>query len=394
MEDDRHIEDIHDSPAAKGKSQSMMQKRVNALLFVAILVLAVLPMAAAFYFVDKALETSLNLGFNSQIIAALDADSKNLKTLGRLDASRQSEYHEEFQKVENLKSVYDSPQIIKRGLHHALIIYFAIGVAAALLLSVWAAALLSRRISRSFRSAFDELAKHREKVRYLEEISSWQEFAKILAHEIKNPLTPIEVLVTSLLKSYRNQPTQVFEEQLAKTQVMISEELAHLNDTVDKFSDFAKLPAIRPVVTDLSTLLAQQLAAIGTAFPAAKISIDAVQSAGALQAKIDPTLFRRALTNIVRNGLDANTGSDVHFTVTATDTVGGLQIVIANNGVPIPKDLAMRIFDPYITSKAGKDNMGLGLAIVRKILLEHGGDIAHAEQSGHPAFVIILPRVA
>jgi len=70
-------------------------------------------------------------------------------------------------------------------------------------------------------------------------------------------------------------------------------------------------------------------------------------------------------------------------------------LTVENDGVPVGDDIAARMFDPYISSKSGKDNMGLGLAIVKKVVLEHGGEIRYQERAGHPAFVISLPgRVA
>jgi len=372
----------------------MKQARVNVLLFSAILVMTVLPLFAALYFVDQALETSLNLGFNSQIVDALETDSRNLKTLGRLDGERQKQYRDEFERIENLKAVYNSPEIIEKGIRRSLTIYFSLGVAAALFMSVATAALLGRRISHSFRAAFDELAKQRDRVRYLEEISSWQEFAKILAHEIKNPLTPIKMLVTSLADSYREQAPEKFAAQLARMQTMVDEELAHLNDTVNKFSDFAKIPSVRLIEADISMLLAQHVKAISATLDRARVSLVDSGGGNSPRAKIDSTLFRQVLTNILRNGIEANPGRSVNFTVTATGVVDTIQITIENDGVPVPADMAPRIFDPYITAKAGNDNMGLGLAIARKIVIEHGGDIVHEERSGRPAFVITLPRLA
>ena len=69
-----------------------------------------------------------------------------------------------------------------------------------------------------------------------------------------------------------------------------------------------------------------------------------------------------------------------------------IRISIANDGVTVPGDIAPRIFDPYVSTKIGGDNMGLGLAIVRKIVIEHGGDIHYEQRRGSPAFVITLPR--
>jgi nitrogen fixation/metabolism regulation signal transduction histidine kinase len=271
------------------------------------------------------------------------------------------------------------------------LIYFSLGVATALLLSVGAAALLSRHISRSFTAAFAELSSNRDKLRYLQEMSSWQELAKMLAHEIKNPLTPIEVMVTSLSKAYLAKPQKEFQEQLAETQTMIYEELTQLKNTVNKFSEFAKLPTVRLADAELSELFGQQVKAILTGFENAAIRVD---SPGPVRAAVDATLFRQVLTNIVRNGIEANPGRALQFTIMISPLSDTIDIAITNDGELVPAALAARIFDPYVSGKSGKDNMGLGLAIVRKIIIEHGGDIAYAEVQGRPTFTISLPKLS
>jgi two-component system, NtrC family, nitrogen regulation sensor histidine kinase NtrY len=111
----------------------------------------------------------------------------------------------------------------------------------------------------------------------------------------------------------------------------------------------------------------------------------------AIHARVDATLFRQVLGNLVRNGIEANPGRHVRFTITVEAGAAGPIVRVGNDGVPVPQDLAPRIFDPYISGKSGKDNMGLGLAIVKKIVLEHGGDVRYEERGGHPEFVISLP---
>jgi signal transduction histidine kinase len=74
--------------------------------------------------------------------------------------------------------------------------------------------------------------------------------------------------------------------------------------------------------------------------------------------------------------------------------VDSISVSIANDGPPVPREIASRIFDPYVSGKSSKDNMGLGLAIVRKIIIEHGGEIAYAEEAARPVFTISLPRVS
>ncbi len=97
------------------------------------------------------------------------------------------------------------------------------------------------------------------------------------------------------------------------------------------------------------------------------------------------------LANILRNGVEANPGRRVRFTVSVAASGSTAQVRIANDGAPVSTELAERMFDPYISSKSGQENMGLGLAIVKKIVLEHGGDIRYEESAGHPQFIISLP---
>jgi signal transduction histidine kinase len=369
----------------------MKNSGIRPLLVLTIFVVAAVPLAAAFYFADRALQTSLDLGFNPSILQSLQDSAENLKALKKLDPAPQERYRAEFESVERLMRIYSSPRLLKAGLLDSLKIYFGLGLLAAVLLSVLLAALLTRRISRSYDATFEELMRHKERVRYLEEMASWQELARMLAHEIKNPLTPIEVLVTSLSRAYSSKPEPEFRRQLEQTQKMIAEELQHLKSTVSKFSEFAALPPVRLAEQDLSALLARLTQAIRLGFDDADIEIHAPDT---LPARVDATLLRQVLTNIIRNGLEANPGRRVRFTIDVAARHGPITVAIANDGQPVPPELAGRIFDPYVSGKSAKDNMGLGLAIVRKIVIEHGGEITYAERAGRPVFTISLPAVS
>jgi len=371
----------------------MKDRRVKALLFLTILVMAVLPLAAAFYFLNHALGTSLDLGFNPSIVRVLEASSQNLKTLKRLDPDAQAHYRDEFESVEHLRRVYSNPDLVKTGILTSLRVYFGLGVAAAVLLSVLLAVMLSRSIAHSYQRTFDELMRHKDKVRYLEEMASWQELAKMLAHEIKNPLTPIEVLVSSLSKAYLSQNETQFRAHLGQTQTMIAEELSHLKSTVNKFSEFSRLPSVQLTTEDLSSALEQLVGALSVNFETADIRIAAPRSPTPIRAKLDRTLFRQVLTNIVRNGVEANPARRLQFVIVITAGEDAIRISISNDGAPVSADIVDRIFDPYVSGKSRPDNMGLGLAIVRKIVIEHGGEIVYTEESGRPVFTISLPRV-
>lgn len=361
-------------------------------LFLTILVMSAAPLFAAFYLLDQALNTSLNLGFNPQVVRVLDQSSEHLRKLGRLDAGQRATYRAHFEEVQNLKQVYSNPALIRHGIERSLKIYFGAGLIATVLLAVLAAAALSRRIAQGYRLVFEELTSQREKVRYLQEMSSWQELARMLAHEIKNPLTPIEVLVSSLSRSYLQKTEPEFREQLARTESMINEELAHLKNTVNRFGEFARLPQVVATEQEVPAILAQQATTLSSFFDAAGIEFR--DRAGAVRARIDSTLLRQVLTNIVRNGIEANPQRTVRFVIDLTCSAHQVEITVTNDGAPVSPEIAPRIFDPYVSSKIGNNNMGLGLAIVKKIIIEHGGEIAYREQAGQPAFVIALPRVS
>ncbi|MGB6309626.1 MAG: ATP-binding protein [Steroidobacteraceae bacterium] len=372
----------------------MRDSRVKLLLFSAIFIAAAVPIAAAFYLAGDALQRSLNLGFNSQIERSLEMGSKNLKTLKRIDPSNEAQYRAEFAEIQNLTNVYAQPQLVKHSVLGSLKIYFGAGLLSAAVGAVGIATLLGRRISHSYQIAIRELLAHRERVRYLEQMASWQEMAKILAHEIKNPLTPIEVLVTSLTTSHSSKSPREFAVQLEQTQAMIQEEIGQLKRTVDRYSEFAKYPPAELVEADPVQVIEQHAPAVRAQFVSARLVVRGADAAGHWRARMDPALFRPVLMNIIGNGTEANPGREVLFTIEVSATKSAVHMNISNDGVPVPAQIAPRMFDPYVSGHGGRDNMGLGLAIVKKIVMEHEGEIAYVEVDGHPRFCISLPRVA
>jgi signal transduction histidine kinase len=371
----------------------MSDRRMKLLLFSAIFIVAAVPIAAAFFLVDDALQRSLNLGFNSQVLRTLEMGGKNLKTLKAIDPVNEPEYRAQFDEIQGLRKIYAQPQLVKQSILGSLKIYFGTGLLAAAFVAVGVATLLGRRISHSYEVATQELLDHRERVRYLEQMSSWQEMAKTLAHEIKNPLTPIEVLITSLTKSYVRKSPEEFAEQLHQTQAMIEEEIGHLKRTVSRYSDFAKLPPAELVEADPVEVIQHHLPAVRALFVNARVEMIGADSADRMRAKLDASLFRPVLMNIIGNGVEANPGREVKFTIKVSADKSSIQVDISNDGEAVPARIAPRMFDPYISGRAGQDNMGLGLAIVKKIIMEHEGDIGYAEVGGHPRFSISVPRV-
>ncbi len=366
---------------------------VRGSLFLAILVMAVLPLGAAFYLLDHAVQTSLDLGFNRPVVQALQDSARNLKTLKRLDPQGEQRYRDEFESVERLERVYSDPRPLEAGVLDSMRIFFGVGLVAAVVLSMVLAMLLSRRIASSYQRTLDELIRHRQRVRYLEEMASWQDLAKMLAHEIKNPLTPIEVLVTSLSKAYRSKSEQEFRALLENAQNMIVEELGYLKNTVNKFGEFARLPAAHLEEADLSGVVARIVKAVAVGFDSVTVCVSEEPTPLAARVRVDAALLRQVFTNIVRNGVEANPGRRVGFDIRLVGWDDSVAISITNDGQPVASELVERIFDPYVSGKSGKDNMGLGLAIVKKIVIEHGGEIVYREEGGKPSFTMTLPRV-
>ncbi|WP_161965886.1 sensor histidine kinase [Steroidobacter cummioxidans] len=371
----------------------MNRASVGSLLFVALLVMAAVPLLASFHLLEDTLRTSLRLGFNEDVVRVLEQSSVNLRALGKLDSAQRDHYRAQFEDVERLRQIYLAPELVSQSIEKPLKMYFGLGLGMAVLVSLGVATLLSRRVANSYRIAVDELLHEREQVRYLREMSSWQELAKMLAHEIKNPLTPIEVLVTSLSRAYQSKTSQEFVTHLNETEAMVAEELQQLKATVNKFSEFARLPQVQLTRVDVLDLLRQQLRAVSSTMPSTALELREPAEVATLYANIDTTLFRQVLTNLVRNGVEANPGREVRFTISIGAGERNVELSVMNDGDPVRAEIVPRIFDPYFSTHANKDNMGLGLAIVKKIVIEHHGDIRYEERDGQPLFLITLPRV-
>jgi signal transduction histidine kinase len=175
--------------------------------------------------------------------------------------------------------------------------------------------------------------------------------------------------------------------------MMIAEELGHLKSTVNRFSEFARLPQVQPVAVRIGETLLKQLNAVAASFASAHCRLEDRCSVE-VTVCIDVALFRQVLTNIIRNGVEANPTRRVTFDLVQWATAAQVLVSIVNDGPPVPSEIAERIFDPYVSTKSDRDNMGLGLAIVRKIVIEHGGDIEYQERGGRPCFLMTLPRIA
>lgn len=252
-------------------------------------------------------------------------------------------------------------------------------------------------LSRAFNDMVRDMRESRDRIEYLSRIGAWQEFARRLAHEIKNPLTPIQLAVQEIHRSYRGDDTR-FRRLLEDARAIVEEEIATLRRLVSEFSEFARLPEAHLSPADLGVFVRE---AVDAPFgPEDSIDEDAVEIAtraetekGALPVLIDAMLLKRCLDNLIRNAAQALRAAKVSepiIVVGAHAVAGRAVLEVRDNGPGIPKEVRERVFDPYYTTKA--DGTGLGLAIVKKIVLEHGGEIVCGEApEGGAAFQIWLP---
>ncbi|MGZ5278662.1 MAG: sensor histidine kinase [Pseudobdellovibrionaceae bacterium] len=368
----------------------MKNNKVQWYLFSTLFVMTLLPFLSSLYFLDQSLNTSLNLGFNSSVTRALELSSSNLKELKKYNPQHEEKYRQQFQEITELSDIYSNPEQIKNTVLGSLKLYFLLGLAFSVLLSLIVASTLSRRVAKIYQMTFEDLLKQKEQVLYLKEVSAWQQMAQMLAHEIRNPLTPIELVITSLKRSFESIPSAEFKELLKTTEAIVLEELGHLRRIVGRFGEFAKVPQVQLRNENITLLIQQLVTTLASSFPSADIRLNSLGN-NQLAILVDTSLIRQVLANLIRNGLEANSNQRLRFDLNLEARENQLHIDIMNYGVPVPIESVDRIFEPSFSTHPTKDNMGLGLAIVRKILLEHRGDIIYREENQHPIFTITLP---
>jgi nitrogen fixation/metabolism regulation signal transduction histidine kinase len=252
-------------------------------------------------------------------------------------------------------------------------------------------------LTKAFNAMVEDLRDSRGRIEYLQRISAWQEFARRLAHEIKNPLTPIQLAVQEVHESYRG-PDSVFQKRLDEALAIVQEEVATLRRLVGEFSAFAKLPEATLEDADLCDAAREMERAL-VALPeesgvADRVSVTLHVPDAPLPVRIDAMMLKRALDNLVRNAVQAIIGRSAdsrgRIDVRIRREGGSAVIEVADDGPGIPVSQHARVFDPYFTTKT--EGTGLGLAIVKKVVLEHGGEVeAEASRLGGASFLVRLP---
>jgi nitrogen fixation/metabolism regulation signal transduction histidine kinase len=205
--------------------------------------------------------------------------------------------------------------------------------------------------------------------------------ARIIAHEIKNPLTPLRLSTEHLREVYRGRkqaPGDAFDEVFERCTENILRQVEELRQIATEFSAFSSIPRIEARSGDLVAALGELVDAYrGAAAAGVEVALRAEPSE--LHARFDARLLGRAVRNLLENAVRASTGGGrVEVRVDAEDGLAAISVV--DTGPGVPPELLGRIFDPYFSTHA--TGTGLGLPIARRVAEEHGGSIAARNRPG------------
>jgi nitrogen fixation/metabolism regulation signal transduction histidine kinase len=240
-------------------------------------------------------------------------------------------------------------------------------------------------LAEAFNRMTGELRTQRDHLVQAERVAAWRELARRLAHELKNPLFPLQVTVENLVRA-RGLPE--FEEVFEESTGTLLAELGNLKAIIGRFSEFSRMPqpqrslvSVNDVVRGVERLHAAQLS---TARIAVEVALGEVPLVSA-----DAELLHRAVSNLVLNAVDAMpAGGKLRLATRGVEA--GVEIAVSDNGTGMSKEEAERLFTPYYTTK--QHGTGLGLAIVQSVVSDHGGDVSVESSASGTTFRIRLPR--
>jgi nitrogen fixation/metabolism regulation signal transduction histidine kinase len=245
-------------------------------------------------------------------------------------------------------------------------------------------------LARSFNHMTAQLMSQRERLVQTERVAAWRELARRLAHELKNPLFPLQLTVENLARS-RQLPPAEFDEVFEESTKTLGMEIANLKAIIGRFSDFSKMPTPQLERLDAAAAVERVRALYETGCgPNVTLRTEVAREAMPLDG--DPELLHRALSNLVLNAMDAMPGGGT-VTLSARPVAQSVEIRVADTGQGLTPEECERLFTPYYTTK--QHGTGLGLAIVQSVISDHAGTIAVESGAGAGAtFVITLPKAS
>jgi two-component system nitrogen regulation sensor histidine kinase NtrY len=247
------------------------------------------------------------------------------------------------------------------------------------------------QLAKAFNEMTKTLSAQRERLVQTERVAAWRELARRLAHELRNPLFPMQITIENLQKA-RQLESKQFQEVFNESTATLKAELANLNTIVTRFSDFSKMPApqfsrvnVNEALRNALRLFEPQFNEVGKP----TITPEYFLTEPLPEIDADPDLLHRAFQNLVLNALDAMPAGGT-LTLRTSENNGSVRIEVSDTGKGLTPEECSRLFTPYYTTK--QQGTGLGLAIVQSVVSDHHGTISVSSDEGHGAkFRIELP---
>ncbi len=244
-------------------------------------------------------------------------------------------------------------------------------------------------LAKGFNTMASELEHSRKRLIHAERVATWQEIARGLAHEIKNPLTPILGALRVVQRAHQ-QDHPDFDAILHEQAGAVHEEVSRLKAMADNFAQFARLPEPRPTELNLEQLLSQIVTLYRNTYPALEFTLKGFEATRTLHA--DSDRLRTVFSNLILNAAQAMEGAGellIHLHPDAHDQL--IRLTLHDSGPGIADEIKDRLFLPYATTK-GSSGTGLGLALTHRIITEMGGSIEVDESTNRGAcFHLTLP---
>lgn len=247
------------------------------------------------------------------------------------------------------------------------------------------------QLAKAFNEMTKTLSAQRERLVQTERVAAWRELARRLAHELRNPLFPMQITIENLQKAKQLEAKQ-FLEVFNESTATLKAELSNLNTIVTRFSDFSKMPAPQFSHVNVNESLRNALRLFEPQFNEVgkpTITPEYFLTEPLPEIDADPDLLHRAFQNLVLNALDAMPAGGT-LTLRTSENAGNVRIEVSDTGKGLTPEECSRLFTPYYTTK--QQGTGLGLAIVQSVVSDHHGTISVSSDEGHGAkFRIELP---
>ncbi len=237
------------------------------------------------------------------------------------------------------------------------------------------------RLAGAFNTMTRELVAQRERLIQAERVAAWRELARRLAHELKNPLFPLQITVENMIRARESYPEQ-FDEVFREGTGTLLAELSQLKQIVGRFSDFARMPAPEVQAVDFNALIGETLRLFSGQLAQAHVHLVTQLDGAVRQVQVDPEQMTRVVRNLILNAVDAMPEGGT-LTVRTASQGEVVRLEISDTGQGLTPEECGRLFTPYYTTKT--HGTGLGLAIVQSVVSDHGGRISVESEKGKGA---------